>query len=252
MPTHANKRLPAIAAVALSLPLSLGGCACFTPILRAVDAALTPSPPIVEPAPPAARVKGYHRTGRQAAPHRNSASRPRRIAAAQPSNASDLRPAKPAPSLPPPSDEADPQGMASEAEKLAAADAAADAQALQAVAEARNLMLKGEVRAARRKLLAAMTGNNPEVVLAFARTFDPNELARLPRSDAAADHVRARALYEHARQMGSKAAAEALGRLPPAAAAGPKTQPVPPATPVAPATPPAAVTPSTPAPDKTR
>lgn len=246
---RANQRFPAIAAVALSLPLSLGGCAIFTPILRAVDAALTPDPPIAEPAPRASRVKGYHRADGQQVRPSKSASKSRRDAAASPSAPSDLRPAKSAASQPPPSDEADPQGIAKEAEKLAAADASADAEVLQAVAEARTLMLKGEVRAARRKLLAAMTGNNPEVVLAFARTFDPNELARLPKSDAAADPVRARALYEHARQMGSMAASEALGRLPPAAAAGPKSQPAPSTTPV---TPPATATPTPPAPDKAR
>lgn len=201
-------RRSAAVAVVLTLPLTMGGCACFAPLLRAVDAALTPDPAMTAPQPAPTRVKGYSRT--QAG---ERAPRHRRVAALDPHPRAEP---KPAAAQPAPSDEADPQQIARQAEQLAAAEAASRSASEKAVETARALMQKGEVQAARRKLLAAMTGSNAVVVLGFARTFDPNELARLPKVDASPDPQRARALYEHALKMGAKEAAEALKHLPPA------------------------------------
>lgn len=231
-------RRSAATTVALTMPLAVGGCACFSPILKAVDAALTPGPAWVEPAPKPTRVKAYSRHGSPGDLRRKAPKASSRLADTGgeyrlPRHAISKQFAQPT-AQPAQDDDADPQAIAKAAERLAAADAAIKVESDKAVSDARTMMQRGEVQAARRRLLAAMTGNNAEVVLTFARTFDPAELARLPRSDAAADPVRARALYEHAARMGAKEAAEPLKRLPPppppAAAAAPS--PMPPQPPV--------------------
>lgn len=76
------------------------------------------------------------------------------------------------------------------------------------------LFRSGEVLAARERYVAALSAPLPEVLLELARTYDPNYLGRLPRTDAEADIERARALYEQAATLGSKAAEADLARLP--------------------------------------
>jgi hypothetical protein len=71
----------------------------------------------------------------------------------------------------------------------------------------------GEVLAARERYVAALNAPLPEVLLELGRTYDPNYLDRLPRSDADADIERARALYEQVSTLGSKAAEVDLARL---------------------------------------
>ena len=217
-------------AVAL-LPAVLGGCACFTPVLKAADAALTamvPGAAPERPEPPRAahpaRVKGYV----HAEPKARSRPVPARKEAAETSRRKPGRAAMPNPAMT--ADEADAAAVAEESERLALAETAARMASEKAVAEAHAMMLKGEVQAARQRLVAAMNGSNALVVLAFARTFDPNELAKLARSDAQPDPSRAQALYEHARQLGSKDADAALKRL--AASMPQPTQPAPAAAPV--------------------
>lgn len=212
------------------LPAGLGGCACFSPVLKAADAALTaivPTAAAEQPLPPRithpVRVKGYVKTeakapGRPIVRAKAEADRAPRVAPTR------IRAPDPAATA----DEADAAAVADESERLALADAAARIASEKAVADAHAMMLKGEVQAARQRLVAAMNGSNALVVLAFARTFDPNELAKLARADAPADPARALALYEHARQLGSKDAETAMKRL---AASTPTATPSPPSPP---------------------
>lgn len=79
--------------------------------------------------------------------------------------------------------------------------------------EGRLLFRAGEVLAARERYVAALSAPLPEVLLELGRTYDPNYLDRLPRSDADADLERARALYEQSVALGSKAAEADLARL---------------------------------------
>ena len=75
------------------------------------------------------------------------------------------------------------------------------------------LFKSGEVLAARERYVAALSAPLPDVLLELARTYDPNYLDRLPKSDADADLERARALYEQATSLGSKLAEQDLARL---------------------------------------
>jgi len=79
--------------------------------------------------------------------------------------------------------------------------------------EGRALFQQGKVLAAREKFVGALTAPLPDVLLALARSYDPNYLDTLPNPDADADVDRARALYEQAVALGSTAAEEDLGRL---------------------------------------
>lgn len=83
----------------------------------------------------------------------------------------------------------------------------------QLLEEGRSLFRAGEVLAARERYVAALNAPLPEVLLELARTYDPNYLDRLPKSDADADLDRARALYEQAVTLGSKPAEADLARL---------------------------------------
>ncbi len=83
----------------------------------------------------------------------------------------------------------------------------------QLLEEGRSLFRAGEVLAARERYVAALSAPLPEVLLELARTYDPNYLDRLPKSDADADIDRARALYEQAVTLGSRAAEADLARL---------------------------------------
>jgi hypothetical protein len=83
----------------------------------------------------------------------------------------------------------------------------------QLLEEGRMLFRNGEVLAARERYVAALSAPLPEVLLELARTYDPNYLDRLPKADADADIDRARALYEQAATLGSKAAETDLTRL---------------------------------------
>lgn len=209
----------------LLIPAMLGGCACLSPVLEAADSALTAAFSADAPRSPApatsARVKGFSQAAAKAESRNGqprSAPAPRRRAP-QP----DLADAATA------ADQSDAAAVASEAERLATAEAAARAASEKAVADAHAMLLKGEVQAARQRLVAAMNGSNALVVLAFARTFDPQELGKLGKADATPDVGRALALYEHARQLGSKEAEAALKRLAASRAAEPKGGPAGPA-----------------------
>ena len=203
------------------LPAILGGCACLSPVLEAADFALTAALGADAPRNPAhpasARVKGFSQTATKAegrnVRQRPSAAPRRRVP--QPDFADAATAA----------DQSDAAAIASEAERLATAEAIARASSEKAVADAHAMMLKGEVQAARQRLVAAMNGSNALVVLAFARTFDPQELAKLGKADATPDIGRAQALYEHARQLGSKDAEAALKRLAATRAPEPKGGP---------------------------
>jgi hypothetical protein len=83
----------------------------------------------------------------------------------------------------------------------------------QLLEEGRVLFKTGEVLAARERYVAALSAPLPDVLLELARTYDPNYLNRLPKSDADADIERARALYEQAGTLGSRPAEEDLARL---------------------------------------
>ena len=83
----------------------------------------------------------------------------------------------------------------------------------QLLEEGRMLFRTGEVLAARERYVAALNAPLPDVLLELARTYDSNYLDRLPKTDADADAGRARALYEQASTLGSKAAELDLARL---------------------------------------
>ncbi len=85
----------------------------------------------------------------------------------------------------------------------------------QLLEEGRMLFKSGEVLAARERYVAALSTPLPDVLLELARTYDPNYLDRLPKTDADADleRARARALYEQATSLGSKLAEQDLARL---------------------------------------
>ena len=93
----------------------------------------------------------------------------------------------------------------------------------QLLEEGRLLFKSGEVLAARERYVAALSAPLPDVLLELARTYDPNYLDRLPKSDADADLERARALYEQASSLGSKLAEQDLSRLQGKAAPAPAT-----------------------------
>ncbi len=84
---------------------------------------------------------------------------------------------------------------------------------MQFLEEGRVLFRNGEVLAARERFVAALSAPLPDVLHELARTYDPAHLARLPKADAEADVDRARALYEQATALGSKAAEADLMRL---------------------------------------
>jgi hypothetical protein len=197
------------------LPLALGGCACFAPVVRTIQTALVPdrgwaavTTAADQPIRPHSRarvrhkaVKGWRHDARVAKASLRSEHAP-------------TVPARPAPEAAPKlPDEANPQALAAQAERLAAAEKAAAAADEQVVKEADALMQQGKVLAARKRLVAAMNGSNAPVIFAFARTYDPDEIAALSRADAPADTRRAKALYDHARLLGSKEAVAALKRL---------------------------------------
>lgn len=83
----------------------------------------------------------------------------------------------------------------------------------QLLEEGRNLFRSGEVLAARERYVAALNAPLPEVLLELARTYDPNYLDKLPKSDADADVERARALYEQSMALGSTLAEADMARL---------------------------------------
>ncbi len=138
---------------------------------------------------------------------------------APPRTAPPSRPALPVgppPSIPPPA--AEPAAPAAPApaapRQVAPKQAAPDgANGTRLLAEGRALFQTGEVLAAREKYVAALTAPLPDVLLELARTYDPNYLDRLPKSDADADVDRARALYEQAAALGAPGAQEDLQRL---------------------------------------
>jgi len=74
------------------------------------------------------------------------------------------------------------------------------------------LFEQGKVVQARRRLVAAMNGPVPEVLLALARSYDTYYLSRLPTADGAPDMQRALVLYERALERGAKEAAPDLER----------------------------------------
>lgn len=197
------------------LPLALGGCACFAPVVRTIHTALVPdsgwmavTTVVDQYGRPQSRarvrhkaVKGWRHDARVA-----KASLRSEHAATTPARAAPAA----APTLP---DEANPQALAAQAERLAAAEKAAAAADELVVKEADALMQQGKVLAARKRLVAAMNGSNAPVIFAFARTYDPDEIGALSSADAPADTRRAKALYDHARLLGSKEAVAALKRL---------------------------------------
>lgn len=106
------------------------------------------------------------------------------------------------------------------------------------LAEGNRLFAAGDVVKARERFLAAMNGPIPEVMLVFARSYDPYYLSRLPRSNAAPDPQRAVTIYEGAVRQGSTDAEADLQRLRKSLATSPAGTPIPPRS--APSTPPAA------------
>jgi hypothetical protein len=108
-------------------------------------------------------------------------------------------PQSPPPAVSPPPAEAPPKASSGNGERL--------------LQDGRDLFQKGEVLAAREKFVAALTAPLPDVLLELARTYDPNYLDKLPKTDADADVERARALYEQAVALGSTAAQADLQRL---------------------------------------
>ena len=84
---------------------------------------------------------------------------------------------------------------------------------------ARGLMAKGQVRAARERLLALTAGGSPhaDVAWALARSYDPNVLVEVPAADAAPDLKEAtrwyRAWYAAAVRQGLVADSVSLERI---------------------------------------
>jgi hypothetical protein len=64
-----------------------------------------------------------------------------------------------------------------------------------ALAAARGLMSKGQVRAAREQLLVLATKGSPDAAWDVARSYDPTVLAKIPQADAAADIAEATRWY---------------------------------------------------------
>ena len=71
------------------------------------------------------------------------------------------------------------------------------------LSEGKSLFEAGRVVEARRRFIAAMSGPNPDVLLALARSYDTYYLSRLPSADAAPDMQRALVLYERAADRGA-------------------------------------------------
>jgi hypothetical protein len=86
--------------------------------------------------------------------------------------------------------------------------------ARQLLEEGRALFKQGEVNQARLRFNSAISAPLGLVLLEVARTYDPNYLARLPKSDAAADLRQARKLYEQASKLGAQEAKQDLEQLP--------------------------------------
>lgn len=82
-----------------------------------------------------------------------------------------------------------------------------------AIAASEQLLDQGRVLAARETLLRAFDATKPDVVAAFARTFDPLHIARSPNADAKPDVQAAIALYADAERLGAVGATDALQRL---------------------------------------
>jgi len=71
----------------------------------------------------------------------------------------------------------------------------------------------GRVLAAREELIKHLGSESPAILVTFARTFDPQYIGRLARSDARPDAEAAVAIYVDAERLGSTEASEALARL---------------------------------------
>jgi hypothetical protein len=82
---------------------------------------------------------------------------------------------------------------------------------------ARALMAKGQVRAARERLLALAHKGSPDAAWDVARSYDPNVLATIPQADAAPDIPEAtrwyRAWYESAVKEGMVATSVSIERI---------------------------------------
>ena len=79
--------------------------------------------------------------------------------------------------------------------------------------EGRELIAKGDIEAARRLLQQGAVEGNPQYLMALAETFDPNMLAAWSARGAAADVLRARALYQSALVQGENKARQRLEAL---------------------------------------
>jgi hypothetical protein len=86
-----------------------------------------------------------------------------------------------------------------------------------ALEAARSLMAKGQVRAAREKLLALARRGAPDAAWDLARSYDPNVLSAIPTADAAPDIEEAtrwyRAWYTAAVRQGMVADSVSLERI---------------------------------------
>jgi hypothetical protein len=131
----------------------------------------------------------------------------------QPDPASDPRPPGTAEQAAPGGDG---QPVVQSAALPAQKSTAASVSALEA---ARTLMAKGQVRAARERLVALSAGDSPhaDVAWALARSYDPNVLVEVPAPDAAPDIKEAtrwyRAWYAAAVRQGLVADSVSLERI---------------------------------------